>query len=157
MHYWIQHCFYTCYMFFELCYIIKFCALLQVKSITIDKNNFIVVYIQFYTFKTLIPNFNVAKLFLLNMRYVLTETFFFQNYLNKVRIISLVLFLYVLEQWFEIQIYDSFLAIVENSFCFSAENFSEIYDALKISVLKFIPQFGLFSLESPLFRYTYIF
>ena len=73
------------------------------------------------------------------------------DYFNS--IVSLVLFLYVLENWVGIEIYHSFLAIVGNSFCFSAEQFSKIYDVFKISVLKFLAKLCLNSfMEGPLFK-----
>ena len=84
---------------------------------------------------------------------IMLDYFNSPNCLNKVSIISLVLFLYVLENWVEIKIYHSFLAIVGNSFCFSAEHFSQIYDVMKISVLKFLAKSCLNSfMEGPLLR-----
>ena len=48
-------------------------------------------------------------------------------------------------------------SIVENSFCFSAENFSQIYNELKISVLTFIPQFWLNSfMKGPFHTKNYL-
>ena len=129
------------------------------KLVPIKKLNFTFLSIKnlYYTFlcfknySTNIPKYSFINNYLKNI----DINQYFLNYSEKSKknistknnyqkqVTNNILGLYVLKHWFEFKIYHGFLAIVENSFCFSADNFSQISDVTKVSVLKFIPQFRL--------------